>query len=233
MEKDLPKLRASPLPSAAIRRIGRPQQFSLEHMLEAVRIVGLDDLTLQAVADALEVTPAALYRYVSGKDELIYQFVAYVTAKFPAPTYGGEQWSDWATRFALALLEMYQAVPGLADYSVGETQTSDIVLSRYETSIQAAKLSGFSEVDALYATRAIVEFVAGWVARTQRRAQLERQRGEHPDETLRSHMLTAAAAERYPGFSSALRVERDSASRFRFTLLALIRGLSDEALQKL
>lgn len=195
-------------------------------VMEAVRTIGLDYLTLQTLAAALQVTPGALYRHFSGKDDVIFKFVAFVTEQFPIAVVPGEDWPTWARRFARALLELYRAVPGLADYSIGETQTSNAVLSRHEVSIAAAMVSGMTETQGLYATRAVVEFVAGWVAREQRRAQIARRTGVHPDATFRDFVTTDASA-RYPKLGAALHAEATEPNdvRFYFTLRALIDGL--------
>lgn len=216
-------LRADAAP--ARRSNGRPPQFSIGDLMAAVRAIGLDKLTLQSVADALEVTPAALYRHFSSKDDLVDRFVADITAKFPIPVVRGEDWPTWAMRFGPALLKLYRAVPGLADYSIRQTQTSDAVLSRHETSMEAAAISGLGEVAALYAMRALVEFVAGWAAREQRRDQLERKQGVHPDRALRDFVL-GSQGSRYPRLASALRAEtlQPADARFDFTLRALIKG---------
>ena len=209
------------------RPVGRPRQVSLKQILAAAEQVGLEHLTLQAVAAALNVTPPALYRHVRSKDDLISKFVIASIDRFPIDFRPNELWADWAPRFARALLKMYEAVPGLADYTIRQTQTSDDVLLRHEASIAAARRSGFDEISAFYATRAVVEFVASWVAREQRRRNLERSQGAHPDVTFRTHVLEAAA-ERFPNLAGSLRAVTGLGinDRFDFTIAALIDGLS-------
>ena len=53
----------------------------------------------QGVADALDVTPAALHRRVSSKEELIDRLVTYITAEFSIVAVPGEDWPIWAMRF--------------------------------------------------------------------------------------------------------------------------------------
>ena len=50
-------------------RVGRPPRISRQMIAEAAHQVGLDGLTLRAVADRLGVSIAALYHHVSGKGE--------------------------------------------------------------------------------------------------------------------------------------------------------------------
>ncbi len=209
------------------RGVGRPSQVSLEQIFAAISAIGLGNLTLQAVAEALGVTSPALYRLVDGREDLIEKYVAEVMERFPAPAYHGEGWSSWAARYAHALLEMYAAVPGLADYSIRRTPTAQNVLDRHETSIKAAKESGFDEISALYVTRAIIEFVAGWVARSERRDAFERELKVHPDVAFRKHVV-AEKGGRYPHLRASLEAvsQLESSHRFDFTLRALIAGLT-------
>ena len=217
----------------AKRRVGRPNQVSLDQILEAVSVIGLDRMTLQNVAQALDVTPGALYRHVKSREDLVDRFVAYVTSRFPAPQPDDKKWPEWARGFAEALLEMYASAPGIADYTIGQTHTSDSVLSRHETSIRVARDYGFDEVGALYATRAVVEFVAGWVARDQRRAAIGLAQGLHPDEAFRHHVLEVVPGK-YPELGASLRaaIGLKTSRRFIYTLDALIDGLARTARQK-
>ena len=209
------------------RRVGRPNQVTLEQILDAVAVIGLDRMTLQSVALALDVTSGALYRHVKSREDLVDRFVARVTSRFPTPTAEGKDWPEWARGFADALLDMYASAPGIADYTIGQTHTSDSVLSRHETSIRIARDYGFDEVGALYATRAIVEFVAGWVAREQRRAAIGVSQGLHPDEVFRRHVVEVVP-EKYPKLSASLRAAAGLkvSRRYKYTLDALIAGLA-------
>jgi len=208
------------------RRVGRPSQLSLGQILSAASKIGLPNLTLQAVADVLDVTPPALYNHIEGREDLISKFVANVMDQFPVPAYQGEGWSNWAANYAASLLAMYEAVPGLADYTIRRTSTGTRVLDRHEMSIMAAKESGFQELEALYATRAIIEFVAGWVARKERRDALERELKVHPDEEFRNYVIQKGSDE-YPHLKGALKAATSLSlsNRFEFTLRALISGL--------
>ena len=52
-------------------RVGRPPRISRAMIAEAAHELGLEGLTLKAVADHLGVSIAALYHHVSGKDDLM------------------------------------------------------------------------------------------------------------------------------------------------------------------
>lgn len=208
------------------RAVGRPRQLSMTQILEAAETIGMEKLTLQGVAEILGVTTPALYRHVQNREDLLAKYAMNMTARFPISAYGGGDWSVWVRGYAEALIETYVSVPGLADYSIRSTPTVRPILERHEMSITAAKQSGFDEVSALYATRAIIEFVAGWVARIERRKVTEREQGVHPDQEFRDQLK--ATGDDYPNLKSAMKAvkELDTAERLDFTLTALILGLT-------
>ena len=57
--------------SEAPRPVGRPPRISRQMIAEAAHELGLEGLTLRAVADRLDVSIAALYHHVSGKEEFL------------------------------------------------------------------------------------------------------------------------------------------------------------------
>ena len=99
-------------PAASRRPSGRPRQFSMGDVMAAVQAIGLDNLTLQGVADALDVTPAALYRHVSSKEDLVDRFVAYITAEFPVVAVARADGPPGAGRLAGARGGLERGGPG-------------------------------------------------------------------------------------------------------------------------
>ena len=59
-----------PTSTAPRRKAGRPPRISRAMIAQAAHELGLEGLTLKAVADHLGVSVAALYHHVSGKDDL-------------------------------------------------------------------------------------------------------------------------------------------------------------------
>lgn len=109
------------MPSAADPapgRRGRPPRISLEQIIDAGVEIGLNDLTLAAVANALDVHPAALYRYVDGRAELVQRVVDRIVsaADFPDdPTLDAEALLvDFGQRLRGLLFEN----PGLTAFSL-------------------------------------------------------------------------------------------------------------------
>ena len=97
-------------------RVGRPPRISRQMIAEAAHQVGLDGLTLRAVADRLGVSIAALYHHVSGKDELMRLAAEYSAAKVPLPRDTGQHWAVWLVEWA-----EYNRDAFVAEWGVGKS----------------------------------------------------------------------------------------------------------------
>src|ERR1700744_3546847 len=69
--------------------VGRPAQINRDAILRTSLSIadrrGLEAVTMQAVASALEVTPMALYRHVADKADLLDGLVESLLSEFPLP----------------------------------------------------------------------------------------------------------------------------------------------------
>lgn len=213
-------------PDRPKRRVGRPNQVSLDQILDQVMQMGFDNFSLHSLAAALNVTPSALYRHVANKKDLEERFVDMVTSQYPIKDYNGEDWKIWIREFALTLHEMYTLVPGLAAFTVRQTMPTGPVYIRNDNAVRAARDAGFGEAESFYATRAVIDFVAGWVTRAQLRDAVMREEGVHSDDHFATTLL-AVADPKYEALKRAVRAARaDPPNRkFLYTLDALIDGL--------
>ncbi len=79
----------------APRKRGRPAQITLEQVASAATEIGLERLTVQAVADHLGVTRAAVYHYVEGTDELRRLAAHRLLPAFEILAEEHDSWQDW------------------------------------------------------------------------------------------------------------------------------------------
>src|SRR5687768_9044404 len=94
-------------------RLGRPPRISRAMIAEAAHELGLDGLTLRAVAEHLGVSIAALYHHVSSKDDLMRLAAEYSVARVPRPEDRGQHWALWLAEWADYNLDAFLARPGL------------------------------------------------------------------------------------------------------------------------
>ena len=101
-------------------RVGRPARINRQMIAVAAHDLGLDGLTLRAVADHLGVSIAALYHHVSSKDDLMRAAAEYSATKVPLPADRGQHWALWLLEWAVYSREAFLAQPGLlAQYLEG------------------------------------------------------------------------------------------------------------------
>lgn len=94
-------------------RVGRPARINRRMIAEAAHDLGLDGLTLRAVADHLGVSIAALYHHVSGKDDLMLAAAEYSATRVPLPEDRGQHWALWLLEWAGYNRTAFLAQPGL------------------------------------------------------------------------------------------------------------------------
>jgi len=95
---------------------GRRPQFDLDDIVHAGRTVGLDRLSVQAVADELGVSAAAVYRLVPGRVALERLIGEAVLADCELPDDPADSVREHLLAFALRLRAFLLAHPGSARY---------------------------------------------------------------------------------------------------------------------
>lgn len=97
--------------SAEVRSVGRPRILDRERVIAAAVAVGTDRVTMKSVADELGVGVATLYKYVSGRRELMQLVAAELLCSVGLPKRGRLGWAEYSRRFALTLEASMVAEP--------------------------------------------------------------------------------------------------------------------------
>lgn len=93
----------------AARSVGRPRRLTLEQVLDAAVELGLEDLTMAAVAKRLGVGVAVLYSYVKSREELLRFAAIRAALQHGIPGDKGQHWAQYITDYACGLHEMLAA----------------------------------------------------------------------------------------------------------------------------
>ncbi|MEM9514641.1 MAG: helix-turn-helix domain-containing protein [Actinomycetota bacterium] len=80
-------------------------------IVEAAVDLGLEHITISAVARAVGVSPSALYRHVDGRNDLLLAAVRHVTLQIPLPP-DGVNWADYLRLFATNIQRHTVRFPG-------------------------------------------------------------------------------------------------------------------------
>ncbi|MEM8904593.1 MAG: TetR/AcrR family transcriptional regulator C-terminal domain-containing protein [Actinomycetota bacterium] len=94
---------------------GRPRAASLEQIVDAAVEIGLDRLTLAAVAERLGIGTTTLYSYVPSSEALSIAVASRLLADFEPKTEASWDAHDVLVRFGIDLRELLVAHPGLVD----------------------------------------------------------------------------------------------------------------------
>jgi AcrR family transcriptional regulator len=115
---------------------------------EAAHDLGLERLTLKDVADHLEVSVAALYHHVAGKDDLLRLAAEYSATKVPLPEDHGQHWALWLLEWATYIRDAFLAQPGLlAQYQEGAI-SAEAIAGNIDSTLGLLVRQGFSITEA-------------------------------------------------------------------------------------
>ncbi len=104
------------VPDRPANRVGRPRRIDIDDIIRVGRELGLDRLSLNAVAQRLDVTATALYRHVDGRWGLEATVGEDLLREFVAPDDPGTDVTTHLTSFAMTLWRFSIDRPGMAHY---------------------------------------------------------------------------------------------------------------------
>lgn len=210
------------------RKAGRPPRISRAMIAQAANDLGLDGLTLKAVADHLGVTVAALYHHVSGKDDLMRLAAERSARDIPLPVDEGQHWAQWLRDWAKYNLDVFTAEPGLlAQYLEGGIGP-EFVVENLDVILAVLVREGFSVADANAAYHLVASCALGTVVAERWEAAIAEQYGDVPSAFRR--VVDAAPKHQLGQVRRLLRAKpttRDQ--RFEQRIEVVLRGIAAKA----
>lgn len=88
-------------------RRGRPRRLSLERIIAAALEIGVEQLSMNKLADALGVARAVLYNYVNSREELVQLVAAQAAHLHSFPKDIGQPWDVYVLKYARALRDYF------------------------------------------------------------------------------------------------------------------------------
>ena len=141
--------------------VGRPRRLTTEQVLQAAVEIGLEQLTMSAVARRLGVSITVLYGYVSSRDELLRLAAAHASRRHRFPEGAGLSWPLYVTRYAASLFALLTS-PGhsIAHYvTLGVGPSAEI--DNAEAWMETLACKGFTAHEAHILQRQMGEIVLG------------------------------------------------------------------------
>ncbi|QGP81105.1 TetR/AcrR family transcriptional regulator C-terminal domain-containing protein [Sphingobium sp. CAP-1] len=143
------------------RRVGRPRRLTTRQVIEAAIAIGLDNVTMAALAQRLGVRVAVLYNYVKGRDELIDLAARHALTSQPFPDDHGQDWRSYATGYARAAYDLFRSDAQLLPLLMNGKLSPATKVDSVEAWLEAMTVRGFPPTEALALLKAIDAIVMG------------------------------------------------------------------------
>lgn len=123
----------------------------------------MNALSMRRIASRLKVTPMAIYKYFSDKDELTAAVIDHHMKKSDlTPTdIDPENWRDWIKSSLLRMWDAYDAAPSMVQYMSQATNFGPAVLSWQNETLKVLITAGLTPKQALTAHAAMSELATG------------------------------------------------------------------------
>jgi AcrR family transcriptional regulator len=145
-------------------RVGRPARIDRAAIADAVLELGLDGISMKAVADHLGVSVQGLYHYVRNRRELLVLAAERSISRLPAPEDCGQHWDEWLREWARHVYLSFVEEPEvLTQYLTGALRWESMV-SVVDSVIQVLGRAGFDPLDAMGAFNTVARYAVGAAA---------------------------------------------------------------------
>jgi AcrR family transcriptional regulator len=115
---------------------------------QAAHELGLEGLTLKAVAEHLDVSIAALYHHVASKDDLMRLAAEYSATKVPLPVDRGQHWAQWLYEWAVYNRDVFLTQPGLLAQYLDGAISHEAIAERVDAILGVLMRQGFTALEA-------------------------------------------------------------------------------------
>ncbi|WP_413316644.1 TetR/AcrR family transcriptional regulator [Agrococcus sp. 1P02AA] len=209
---------------AALPHRGPKRELSTERIVEAAIELadadGLDAVSMGKVAARLGAAPMSLYRYVTGKDDLL--LLMFDTASEVTVPGSGSTWRERLTEWAMFVRTTYDAHPWLADLPPSSIPTTPNRLAIIEDGLAALEGVRMPDAGKLPTLLLLLGYI-GLYAKASSNAAV--------DDAVRQALPALVTDERFPLLAPAVRAgvfehrETDADVGFGFGLRRLLDGV--------
>jgi AcrR family transcriptional regulator len=141
---------------------------------KAAHEVGLDRVTMKAVADQLGVSVPGLYHHIDGRDDLMRLAAEYSASQIPVPVDRGQHWTAWLLDWARYSHDAFVAQPELLSQFVHGTIGVERMVTHVDAVVGLLMRHGFTAVEAIDAYMVVSECAVGAAVSEIREAEAAR-----------------------------------------------------------
>jgi AcrR family transcriptional regulator len=207
------------------RGIGRPRSIDRDKIIAAANEIGVERLTMRAVAAHLGVTTQALYNHIGGRRELLALLANDYGDAFDFDPGDDSDWREWLATLARSLRHRLLQRPGTAAAVATRGPTSAAGVRFVDRTVSKMRAAGFSEAEALLAYRTLMEMVVGLVQRQESRdSDPDR---DHAHRSMFYEALSETEPDSLPNlaFIAAGWSQRDPTQLFDYSVSCLLAGI--------
>ncbi len=186
-----------PVEASGRRKVGRPARLDREMIARAASEVGLDQVTMKAVADRLGVSVPGLYHHVQGRDDLMALAAEYSAARIAIPVDHGQHWTEWLLEWARYSHDAFVAEPELLNQYLRGAISVDRMVVHLDAVIGVLDRHGFTPVEARDAYALVSQCAIGAAFNALRHADILRNRESVMLEYQRAFAARGAGALPY------------------------------------
>jgi AcrR family transcriptional regulator len=158
--------------------------------------IGLDRVTMKAVAEHLGVSVAGLYHHVEGRDDLMRLGGEYSAAQIPVPVDQGQHWTAWLLEWAHYVHDAFVAEPALLGQFLNGSIGIERMAPHMEAVLDVLTRQGFSAVDAVDAYGLVNDCALGAAVTEIRRTEANRSGRQMSEEYHR--ILAEQTSDTFP-----------------------------------
>lgn len=162
------------------RRRGRPPRISRDDIVDAACELGIENLTMAAVAERLGVTHQSLYGWVQDRDELIDLVSDRLIRRLEiVPPASPADWRDSLRSYANGLRHVAGEMPGFASASLGRFRTSEGYVKINDAAVRVLSAVGFESSMAQRILDTLNTVLLGWLTREDALAGVRQVPSDH------------------------------------------------------
>jgi AcrR family transcriptional regulator len=212
---------ASPRPE---KKVGRPARIDRAAIAEAVLELGLDGISMKAVADHLGVSVAGLYHHVGNRRELLVLAAEHSIARVPAPQDHGQHWDEWLREWARHVYSSFVEEPEVLSQFLSGALRWESMVTVIDSVIQVLGRAGFDPIAAMEAFDTVAFYAVGAAAHEMRRRGAA---AEGRSTMVELHRMVATRPpEELAGVRALLAVPPSIATNFEDQLTTVLVGIA-------
>jgi AcrR family transcriptional regulator len=202
-------------------KTGRPARLDREMIARAAFEIGLDQVTMKAVADHLGVSVPGLYHHVEGRDDLMQLAAEYCASRIHLPEDRGQPWPEWLLEWSRVSYESFLSQPELLVQTMRGSFTVDRMVMHVDAVIGVLMRHGFTPVEARDAYTLVSRCAIG--AAISEIRQSETGRGLLADY---HRVLSTRAPEDLPSLRRLVAVMQDDGPTFAEQICTVLVGIA-------